>query len=195
MVCSSVYKSPLWKCERGFLPTVQLQTNRGSSIRKMPFQKLKSITLTWRLGGFFFFGGGGAFCALIELWEMLALQNSYQQQKVEGRRTCELFLGRKRNWSNDKPAVFPQLHIGRRQRRMRKQQWLNLNCPHSNWSSYKLPTGFRQKPSDGKLWWCVIIILWSVFTKVKRGVFPSLTRKDQDPPDLASCCFWTSRTF
>ncbi len=39
MVCSSVHKSPLWRCERGFLPTMHPQTNRIRATQRETFSK------------------------------------------------------------------------------------------------------------------------------------------------------------
>lgn len=39
MVCSSAHNSPLLKRERGFLPTMHPQTNRGSEPQKGTFSK------------------------------------------------------------------------------------------------------------------------------------------------------------
>ena len=96
MVCSSVHKSPLWKCERGFLPTTQQQTNRGSAAGERCL--LKSITPSWSWilcwVCSLFFCVCVYFCALIELWKSACTSKTITSSWLwKGVGQQELFLG------------------------------------------------------------------------------------------------------
>lgn len=85
-------QKPSMKVWKGlFSPTMLPQTNRGSSMKKVPFERHRG----WVESGFFFNPLHPHFCTLITLWEVNSLHKQHQQPNVEETRTGWAILGQK----------------------------------------------------------------------------------------------------